>query len=64
LNWASFFVTDGASQTLFSDSSADTLTGGSGQDLFFADVAADEPSVLDKITSQTKTEYVFETDLT
>jgi hypothetical protein len=52
-------------QTLFSDSYADTLTGGSGQDLFFADIAADgSSSVLDKITSQTKTEYVFDTDLT
>src|SRR6185295_16941282 len=45
-------LTDGASQTVFSDKAVDQLTGSSGADLFFANLFADtgDDAVLDIIT--------------
>lgn len=58
-----YLIADGAGQTLFSDNAVDTLTGGSGQDLFFANTTPDAgDSALDVITDLAKNEQAVDID--
>ena len=53
---------DGATQTVFNDNSADTLTGSQGIDWFFANRIADNGGVLDTVTDQGASELWSDTD--
>ncbi len=53
---------DGASQTVFNDNDADTLTGSSSLDAFWANLVADNGGALDKITDLANGESGSDTD--
>ncbi len=53
---------DGANQTVFNDNDADTLTGSSSLDAFWANLVADNGGALDKITDLANGESGSDTD--
>ncbi|HND56403.1 MAG TPA: hypothetical protein PLV92_28490, partial [Pirellulaceae bacterium] len=60
-NW--FLKVDGPNRTVFGDSSTDMVAGGSGQDAFFANLAADDAdTALDVIVDAVAGEQQFDTD--
>jgi Ca2+-binding RTX toxin-like protein len=53
---------DGATQTVFNDNDADTLTGSQGQDVFWGNQIADNGGVLDTVTDKAASELWNDTD--
>jgi Ca2+-binding RTX toxin-like protein len=53
---------DGANQTVFNDNDADTLTGSTGQDVFWANRVADNGGTLDTVTDKAALEMWNDTD--
>ena len=57
-------ITDGSSQTVFSDKDVDQLTGSAGSDLFFADTTLDEAGAVKDVITDLKSETALDIDLT